>query len=206
MFRVGILVGHYGARTGAGFHDRDEFTLAAEDAFSLARSIERDGLLDPVVIVVDQTLHPWDLVQKTSKISLPSFLGGAGNIDTRAAWAIRDGVQAAVELHLNRSVLNTLGLLEAEGHEVYIRRRPGVRTRRLGQILLEEMNVVLGNRNRGLKEKNFRILRKLHAANIPAALLEPAFLAEGAVTKKAWRDQYVGAVKAALYRYFNVGG
>ena len=206
MIRVGILAGHHGAGTGASIFDRDEFTLAAGDAFELARSFEADGLIEPVVIVLDQTLHPWDLVQKTSKLSPPSFLGGWGNIDIRATWAVREGVQAAVEFHYNRSALNDLGLVNAEGHEVYIRRRPGLRTRRLGEILIEEMNVLIGNRNRGLKEKNFRILRKLHAANIPAALLEPAFIAETRVETKAWRGQYVGAVKSALYRYFTLGG
>jgi N-acetylmuramoyl-L-alanine amidase len=206
MIRAGILVGHYGSGTGASFNTRDEFELAAADAFELARQLERDGLIAPSVIVADQTLHPWDLVQKISRISPPSFLGGWGNIDLRAEWAIRDGVDVALEFHLNRSRLNDWGLVEAEGHEVFIRRKPGLRTRRLGEILLEEMNVLLGNRNRGLKEKNFRILRKLHAANIPAALLEPAFLAERVIGSSRWRAQYIGAIKGALYRYFNLGG
>ena len=206
MIRAGILVGHYGAGTGATFHDRDEFELAAGAAFALAESLNRDGLISPTVVIIDKTLHPWDLIQKTGLFSRSSSLGGWRNIDLRAAWAIRDGVQVALEFHLNRSRLNDWGLNEVEGHEVFIRRNPGMRTKRLGEILIQEMNLVLGNRNRGLKEKNFRMLRKLHAANIPAAILEPAFLAEGVTVSETWRSQYIGAVKGALYRYFNLGG
>jgi N-acetylmuramoyl-L-alanine amidase len=204
--KVGLLVGHYGKGTGATKGECDEWKLAAADAHELARQLNRDGLLQPVVISIDRVAHPWDLVQKISRISPPSFLGGAGNIDARVEWAIRDRIQLAVELHLNRSILNDAGLIRAAGHEVYICRRPGPRTRRLGEILREEMALHLGNRARGLKKRNFRILRKLHAANIPAALLEPAFLTEDRTVSREWRGRYVGALKGALYRYFNLGG
>lgn len=167
------------------------------DALKLAEFLEKDGLLHPVVIGVNQKEHPWDLVQTVSRISPPSFLGGWGNIDIRAAWAIRDEVDAAVEFHINSSKR------PAKGHEVFIRWFPGPKTRRLGQCLINEFGI-LGNTNRGLKQKGFRILRKLHAANIPAAILEPAFLIEESWSSREWREQYVSAVRTALYRFFNL--
>ena len=197
MKKVGILVGHYGSGTGAAVTGRDEFTLACMDALKLASYLQKDGLLAPVVIGVNQKEHPWDLVQKVSKISPPSFLGGWGNIDLRAAWAIRDEVDAAVEFHVNSN------FSPVEWHEVFIRRFPGPQTRRLGQCLINKMGC-LRNTNRGLKHKSFRILRKLHAANIPAAILEPAFLTEDGWDSAEWRDKYVSAVKTALYRFFNL--
>lgn len=203
---VGILVGHYGRGTGATFVKRDEWAMVDGDARALASLLERDGLIDPVLVSINRERHPWDLAEAASRPWGRSVLSGAGNIDARFAWAIREKVQAVIELHLNRSTLNEWGLLRAAGHEVYISRRPGLRTRRLGEILLEEMNLYLGNPSRGLKEKNFRILRRLHAANIPAALLEPAFLAEDRAVSREWRSRYVGAIKGALYRYFNLGG
>lgn len=197
MKRVGILVGHFGSGTGARSPDRDEWTLACMDALKLAEFLEKDKLLQPVVIGVNKKEHPWDLVQTVSRISPPSFLGGWGNIDIRAAWAVRDEVDAAVEFHIN----SAKG--PAEGHEVFIRRFPGPLTRRLGQCLINELEV-LGNRDRGLKHKSFRILRKLHAKNIPAAILEPAFLSEVCWGSREWRGQYVSAVRTALYRFFNL--
>lgn len=197
MKRVGILIGHFGSGTGACNQDRDEWALACMDSLKLAELLRKDGLLQPVVIGVNKKEHPWDLVQKVSKISPPSFLGGWGNIDIRVAWAIRDEVDAAVEFHIN----SAKG--PAEGHEVFIRRLPGPQTRRLGKCLIDEFEV-LGNSNRGLKHKSFRILRKLHAANIPAAILEPAFLTEVNWGSREWREQYVSAVRTALYRFFNL--
>jgi len=195
--KVGILVGHFGSGTGAQIPNRDEWTLACMDALKLTQMLERDGILHPVLIGVNEKEHPWDLIQTVSKISPPSFLGGWGNIDIRVAWAIRDKVDAAVEFHIN----SAKGA--AEGHEVFIRRFPGPLTRRLGQCLINEFEV-LGNSDRGLKHKSFRILRKLHAANIPAAILEPAFLSEVSWDSRDWRDQYVSAVRTALYRFFNL--
>lgn len=197
MKKVGILVGHFGSGTGAGTPDRDEFTLACMDALRLSAYLQKDGLLCPVVIGVNKNEHPWDLVQRVSRISLPSFLGGWGNIDLRAAWAIRDEVDAAVEFHINSADPSV------KGHEVFIRRFPGPKTRRLGQCLINEFEV-LDNRNRGLKQKSFRVLRKLHAANIPAAILEPAFIAETCWGSREWRDKYVSAIRIALYRFFNL--
>lgn len=197
MNRVGILVGHFGSGTGACHPNRDEWTLACMDSLKLAESLKKDGLLQPVVIGVNEKEHPWDLVQKVSRISPPSFLGGWGNIDIRVAWAIRDRVDVAIEFHINSAKVPT------EGHEVFIRRFPGPQTRRLGQCLIDEFED-LGNSNRGLKHKSFRVLRKLHAANIPAAILEPAFLTEVNWDSRKWREQYVSAVRTALYRFFNL--
>lgn len=197
MKKVGILVGHFGSGTGACAPDRDEWTLCCMDSLKLAGMLEKDGLLQPVVIGVNQHEHPWDLVQQVSKISPPTFLGGWGNIDIRAAWAIRDQVDAAVELHVN-SAGGT-----PTGHEVFIRRLPGPKTQKLGQYLIEELGI-LGNTDRGLKRKSFRILRKLHAANIPAAIIEPAFITEVLWSSREWRDKYVSAVRVALYRFFNL--
>jgi hypothetical protein len=204
MIKVGILVGHHGRGTGATLRDRDEWSLCYADALNLVQQLDSEGLLCPVFIHIDGASHPWDIVQKISKLSPPSFLGGMGNIDARVEWALRDSVQAAVEFHLNRSTLNSLGLTKATGHEVFIRKFPGPKTRKLGELLIEEFNRSLGNKNRGLKRKSFRVLRKLHARNIPAAILEPAFLAEDRCVSKEWRGNYVGAVKTALYRFFNL--
>jgi len=204
MIKVGVLVGHFGKGTGAVAGARDEWEQCFADALNLAQQLDSEGKLVPVFIHIDRASHPWDIVQTLSKLSPPSFLGGMGNIDARVEWALRDKVQAAVEFHLNRSVLNSLGVVKASGHEVFIRRLPGPKTLKLGELLIEEFNRSLGNKSRGLKRKSFRVLRKLHAANVPAAILEPAFLSEDRCVSKEWRGNYVGAVKTALYRYFNV--
>lgn len=198
MKRVGILVGHYGEDTGANSGRRDEWELAYADAIQLAQLLDQENKLLPVFIHIDRREHPWDLVQSVSKISPPSFLGGWGNIDVRVQWALRDKVDAAVEFHVNSSKGT------AAGHEVFIRRSPGPNTRKLGQLLINELDLVLENDRRGLKHKSFRVLRKLHAFNIPAAILEPAFITESRWESEQWRDKYVGAVKTALYRFFNV--
>ena len=205
MKKVAILVGHDGRRTGAIVGFRDEWALAVADARTLVNTLDDEGRIAPVLVSIDQEAHPWDIVQKVSLFSPPSFLGGWGNIESRAEWAKLAQVDAAVELHLNRSALNTLGLVKAAGHEVFIRRRPGPKTRAFGEVLIEELDRALGDkRSRGLKRKSFRILRRLHKANIPAAILEPAFLTEDRVVSREWRSHYLGAVKAALYRFLNV--
>lgn len=196
MNKVGILVGHFGSGTGAVLSPRDEWTLAYNDALKLVQLLDKENRLHPVFIHVDREQHPWDLVQRVSKASVPTFLGLHGNIDVRYEWALREQIDAAVEFHVN----STKG---ARGHEVFIRRWPGPRTRRLGQCLINEFDATLGNAARGLKEKSYRILRRLHAANIPAAILEPAFIEETIWDSKAWRDEYVGAVRTALYHFFN---
>ncbi len=197
MKKVGILVGHYGSGTGATTSEKDEWALCCMDAIQLSTLLTRDGIVEPVLIGVNRNEHPWDLVQKVSRISPPSFLGGWGNIDIRAAWAIREGVDAAIEFHINSH------RTPVEGHEVFIRRAPGPLTRRLGQCLINKMEC-LRNSNRGLKHKSFRILRKLHAADIPAAILEPAFLTEDSLDSTEWRDKYVSAVRTALYHFFHL--
>lgn len=196
--RVGILVGHFGLNTGASIPGRDEWFFAHEDAHTLCGLLRKEGKLQPVLVEVDQSRHPWDLVQKVSRASLPTFLGGMGNIDIRCEWAMREGVDAVVELHVNSARGNPAG------HEVFIRRMPGPRTKRLGQCLINAFDEKLGNARRGLKHKSYRILRRLHAANIPAAILEPAFIQEDVVLSRPWRDLYVKAIAAALYQFFNV--
>jgi hypothetical protein len=197
MKRVGILVGHYGKGTGASLGERDEWRLCWRDAMALSVELARDRKVEPVFIAIDREAHPWDLIPDTLALRLR-------NIRIRADWAIREKVDAAVEFHLNRSTLNDLRITKATGNEVWIRRAPGPKTQRLGALLVEEFNRELGNRDRGLKTKSFNVLSRLHNANIPAAILEPAFLVEDIVELKPWRAKYVGAVKAALYRFFNL--
>jgi len=199
MKKIGILVGHFGPCTGAENEGRDEWRMALQDAVRLSKMIQNDGLASPVLIYIDKNEHPWDLIQQVSKVSPPSFLGGWGNIDLRVAWALREQVDVAVELHINSANGRP------EGHEIFVRRAPGPKTRRLGQMLINSLDEFLPDHtSRGLKLKSYRVLRKLHAADIPAAIVEPAFITEKCLGLQEWREKYVRAVAMALYRFFNV--
>ena len=184
---VGILVGHFGRGTGAQHKERDEWELASEDATELALQLRAEGKVRPTLIRINADSHPWDLFN----------LEGRCNIDVRAAWAVKKQISAAIEMHVNHF------RQPVQGHEVFVRYRPGPKTRRLGSLLQEELSA-LGNKDRGLKQRGFRILRKLHSRDIPAALVEPAFITEDVWHSKEWRLKYVEALKRAVYRYFNV--
>jgi N-acetylmuramoyl-L-alanine amidase len=197
MEKIGIGVGHYGFGTGATLRDRDEWAIAGEIGANVQTRLLAEGHIRPVLIEVDRRRHPWDLVEEVSKISPPTFLGGWGNVDLRVAWAKRENLSAYLEIHFNRFAAG-----RAAGHEVFIRRGARPSSRRLGQAVLNELGA-LGNRRRGLKEKNFRILRKLDRT-IPAVLVEPAFLQEDATASLEWRDRLTGALVTAIYRHFHI--
>jgi N-acetylmuramoyl-L-alanine amidase len=184
--RVGLLVGHHGPGTGASAGGRDEWTLCRGDATALAQQLAAEGLLEPVLLVVED----------------PAARGTA-NILRRAAAAVQAGVVAAVEFHLNAAPIPPSGKSPG-GDETWVRRAPGPKTQQLGALLVEEFNKRLANPDRGLKEGDWLVLRRLHAAGIPAALLEPEFVGQPRCADPTWRASYVAAVKMALYRYCGV--
>ena len=199
MKRVAVLVGHEGPGTGAEFDGRDEWTLCVSYADELLRLLDEDGVLEGVGVVIDSGNFPWSTIRKVSKVP---FWSRWTNIDLRIE-AVRDlgPFHAAVELHLN-SFLDPMGLRTASGMEVFIRRKPGPKTRRLGTLLHQALAEKVTLKDRGLKRKSFRVLRGLHNQNIPAALIEPAFLVEDRTVSAEWRSTLARALSEGLYKYF----
>jgi N-acetylmuramoyl-L-alanine amidase len=197
--KVGISVGHFGPGTGTSNGATDEWTLANTNAHAIVLRLHEEGKLVPVLMSINREEHPWDLIQQVSKASLPSFLGALGNVDVRYEWAIREQVSALVELHFNSALVSN-----PTGHEVWMRTAPGPLTKSLGTALMKEFGDRLGNPGRGLRQKAFRILFKLHAANVPAVILEPAFIREECIVREEWQMKYRDAVVTALYAFFKV--
>jgi N-acetylmuramoyl-L-alanine amidase len=158
----------------------------------LVHELEEEGQLEPILIVLDRDRLPGLSWGRLADCKLRAFL------------AIVNEVEVAIELHLNRSTLNTLLRRPVAGHEVWIKRRPGPKTRRLGEALTTRFSEELGNRPRGLRQKGFRVLEMLHKADIPAAILEPAFLSEDRAVSLEWRQGYRKATRRALYDYFTI--
>jgi len=199
MNKVGISVGHFGPGTGASFQLTDEWTVANTNASDIVLRLHKEGKLTPVFITINRDQHPWDLIQQVSKLSPPSFLGALGNVDVRYEWAIREKIGALVELHYNSAAFG-----KPEGHEVWVRTLPGPKTKHLGELLIKEFDDQLENPARGLKQKAYRTLVKLHSANVPAVILEPAFIWEECIVQREWQEKYRNAVITALYSFFNV--
>lgn len=201
MKSVAILVGHCGPGTGASMGERDEWGLCMGYAEALRDLLDAGGVARGHIVSVNR--FDWPLKQANQLANGLIFAKPWSNIDLRAA-ACAGGIRvdAAIELHLNRYSLNYPGRPKAVGFEVFIKRYPGPRTQRLGKSLHRALRDTLGSRDRGLKQKSFRILRKLHAQNVPAALIEPAFLVENRVVLKEWRGALVGALSEGLHAFF----
>lgn len=192
MKKIGILVGHFGRGTGASYENRDEWILSRRDAFLVQNLLNQDEEMQADVIILDHKMHPFDLLlpllSKWGYLSFKNIL----NIDLRAAWAIRSELDLAIELHYNSAINKS-----AEGHEIFISRDASQGSLILAGAISRQLNLRIGNKDRGIKRKNFRILRKLNP-HIPVCILEPAFIWEPAVGVDKWALQYARALRDGI--------
>lgn len=195
MRKVGIAVGHFGPGTGAVHEQHDEWTLAHADACAIALQLHDEGKLCPVLLAIDRTAHPWDLIRRANRLNLFADLG---DINVRYEWAVREEVDVLVELHYNSALTG-----RPAGHEVWVRTLPGPKTKRLGALMIDALDARLTNPGRGLRQKSYRTLFRLHAADVPAVIIEPAFIWEECVVQPEWQASYRRAVVSALYSFFS---
>jgi N-acetylmuramoyl-L-alanine amidase len=171
---LAILAGHHGTGTGASFEDRDEWTLAREDALALFDELLRDGIVTPVLEPVEQDN---DIHEKAP-------------ITRAARWAIAQKADAVIELHYN-SFFTT----NCSGHTVKANKlTPFV------DCMARALDA-LPNRRRDTEINAGMILCNELGAT-PSVLIEPAFIFEPIVETVEWRPMLVAALKQGLYKYF----
>jgi N-acetylmuramoyl-L-alanine amidase len=121
-----------------------------------------------------------------------------GSIDMKAEWTKRGGADCAIELHVNSDKAR-----KGKGHEVWVHPKCAESQKLAGQ-LSRQMGLRLPCKNRGVKLKRFRLLKKLLTARTPGCIVEPSFIHEPHLQRTNFRVMTVSALSNGLYKYLGV--
>lgn len=183
--RVALIVGHIGRGTGATFNDRDEWSLAREDAQRLYMSLMRHDDIMPVYFEINRDELRWKI--------LGDLLDDKTDDTIKTNWVREVRADCVIDFHYN-SHPDT----RANGHEIIAPTMDRFAT------CIEASLDMLPNRHRdAIVNNGFRLFERLENDGIPSVIIEPAFLFEPVVGDKSFHVQLIDALQWGLERYIH---
>ena len=181
--RVALIVGHIGKGTGATFENRDEWSIARDDARRLYMSLMNHDDIVPSYFEINRDELRWSI--------LGDLLNDKSDDSIKANWVRTVRADCVIDFHYNK-----FKDASVSGHLIV-----APEMNRFATCIYAALEM-LPNRHRDpIVNNGFRLFQRLENDGIPSVIIEPAFIFEPAAGDKSFHVQLVDALKWGLERY-----